>query len=60
MRGKRESQPPMFFAIHVESRIRCDHSLRPLKRMIDEELAKMSPLFDAAYSVTVRPGIPPK
>ena len=39
MRGKRDTQPPMFFAIHVEDRIRPDHPLRPLKRMIDEELA---------------------
>jgi transposase len=60
MRGKRDTQPPMFFVIDVESRIRPDHPLRPLKRMIDEELAKMSPLFDAAYSGTGRPGVPPE
>src|ERR1700709_252851 len=60
MRGKRDTQPPMFFVIDVESRIRPDHPLRPLKRMIDEELAKMSALFDAAYSGTGRPGVPPE
>ena len=60
MRGKRESQPPMFFVIDVEARVRPDHPLRPLKRTIDEELAKMSPLFDAAYSDNGRPGVPPE
>lgn len=60
MRGKRDNQPPMFFVIDVENRIRSDHPLRPLKQMIDEELAKMSSLFDAAYSDTGRPGVPPE
>ncbi|HLL63751.1 MAG TPA: IS5 family transposase [Propionibacteriaceae bacterium] len=60
MRGKRDTQPPMFFAINVEDRIRPDHPLRPLKRMIDEELAALSPLFDAAYAADGRPGVPPE
>jgi transposase/IS5 family transposase len=60
MRGKRDSRPPMFFVIDVESRIRTDHPLRPLKRMIDEELTRMSPRFDAAYSDNGRPGVPPE
>ncbi len=60
MRGKQETQPPMFFAINVESRIRPDHPLRPLKKMIDEELAMMSAVFDAAYSKEGRPSVPPE
>ena len=60
MRGKRDTQPPMFFAINVEDRFRADHPLRPLMRMIDEELARLSPLFDAAYSAEGRPGVPPE
>ena len=60
MRGKRETQPPMFFAINVEDRVRPDHPLRPLKKMVDEELARMGGLFDAAYSDTGRPGVPPE
>jgi|ERR1700733_1533576 len=60
MRGQQESQPPMFFVIHVEDRIRPDHPLRPVKKMVDEELARMSRLFDAAYSDTGRPGVPPE
>ena len=60
MRGQQESQPPMFFVIHVEDRIRANHPLRPIKKMIDEELARMDRLFDAAYSDTGRPGVPPE
>lgn len=60
MRGKPDTQLPMFFVIDVERRIRADHPLRPLKRMIDEELVTMSRLFDAAYSGTGRPGVPPE
>src|SRR5271168_3023966 len=60
MRGQQESQPPMFFAIHVEDRVRPDHPLRPIKKIVDEELLRMSRLFDAAYADTGRPGVPPE
>lgn len=60
MRGQKDSQGPMFFAFCVEDRIRPDHPLRPIKKMVDEELARMSDLFDKAYSDTGRPGVPPE
>ena len=60
MRGKPDSQPPMFFAIHVEDRIRRDHPLRSIKKMVDQELSRMSRRFDAAYAETGRPGVPPE
>jgi transposase len=60
MRGQTESQPPMFFAIRVEDRIRVDHPLRAVKTMVDQELSRMDRLFDAAYSDTGRPGVPPE
>lgn len=60
MRGKRENQPPVFFAIFIEDRICPDHPLRPLKKMIDQELAKMSALFDSAYSSVGRPSVLPE
>ena len=37
-----------------------DHPLRALKRMCDEALARMSPLFDSMYSTIGRPSIPPE
>jgi len=60
MRGKPESQPPMFFAICVEDRVRTDHPLRPIKRMVDEELSRMSRRFSVAYAETGRPSVPPE
>nr|WP_145357499.1 IS5 family transposase [Alienimonas californiensis] len=50
----------MFFSIDLESRIRADHPLRPLKQVVDRILAGMSERFAAAYSRTGRPGVPPE
>lgn len=50
----------MFFAINVEDRVPADHPLRPIKRMVDEELAKLAPVFASAYSTTGRPSVPPE
>jgi transposase len=60
MRGQGESAGRMFYAIDVESRIRTDHPLRPIKSRVDAELRRMSPLFDQAYGRTGRPGIAPE
>lgn len=60
MRGASDPNHVMFFAIDVEGLIRADHPLRPIKRMMDEELAKMDALFDKAYSGTGRPSVPPE
>ena len=60
MRGKQPRQPAMFFAINVEDRIGPAHPLRPIKRMVDEELARMSPLFNDAYADIGRPSVPPE
>jgi transposase len=60
MRGKHPEQPVMFFAINMEDRIGPAHPLRPIKKMVDEELARMSPLFNDAYANTGRPSVPPE
>jgi len=60
MRGASDPKSVMFFAIDVEGLIRPDHPLRPLKGMMDQELAKMDALFEAAYSDTGRPSVPPE
>lgn len=60
MRGKRNRQPNMFYALNVEDRIRPDHPLRTIKKLVDEDLAKMSRLFNQAYADTGRPSIPPE
>ena len=60
MRGKRERQGGMFYVIDLEDRVRPDHPLRAIKGMVDAELAKMSRLFDRAYSDKGRPSVPPE
>jgi transposase len=50
----------MFFAINVEDRIGPAHPLRPIKKMVDEELARMNPLFEKAYASVDRPSVPPE
>jgi transposase len=60
MRGRRDSQPILFYAIDVEDRIRPDHPLRPIKVAVDGILAGLSDRFDAAYSSIGRPGVPPE
>jgi transposase len=50
----------MFYVIDLESRVRADHPLRAIKKMVDAELAGMGHLFNAAYSGTGRPSVPPE
>jgi transposase len=60
MRGRRDPQPSLFYAIDVEARIRPDHPLRPIKAAVDRILAGLTDRFDAAYSPVGRPGVPPE
>lgn len=61
MRGQFDSQAVLFTAaVDLETRIRADHPLRAIKRMVDEDLRKMSRRFDAAYADEGRPSVPPE
>lgn len=60
MRGRVDEQPPLFHVFSVEDRIRPDHPLRDVKRRVDAILAAMGPQFEAAYSRTGRPSVPPE
>jgi len=60
MRGHADWQLPMFHTFEVEDRIRPDHPLRDIKRRADRILATLHARFDAAYSSTGRPSIPPE
>lgn len=50
----------MFYVIDVEARIRADHPLRPIRRVVDEILLELGPLFQACYSEVGRPSVPPE
>lgn len=61
MRGKADPQSILFMAnIDLEGRVPSDHPLRPIKRMVDADLAAMSDRFDDAYSKDGRPSVPPE
>ena len=60
MRGNPKLQNPMFFLANTEERLAKEHPLRAIKRRADEVLKRMSRDFEAAYSETGRPSIPPE
>lgn len=60
MRGHTDHQLPLFHTFEVEDRIRSDHPLRDIKRRTDRILAALHPRFEAAYSTTGRPSVPPE
>src|SRR3990172_11595329 len=60
MRGDRNLQNPMFFVANTEERLAADHPLGAIKRQADEVLKAMRGEFEAAYSETGRPSIPPE
>lgn len=60
MRGDDPRNDSMFSYVTPEARVRADHPLRPIRRMTDAALARLSPRFDRLYSTTGRPSIPPE
>src|SRR5436190_23226649 len=60
MRGDDPRHDGMFSYITPEARVRPDHPLRPIRRMTDVALARLSARFDRLYSTTGRPSIPPE
>ena len=58
MRGDDPRHEAMFSYVTPEARVRPDHPLRPIRRMTDAALARLSPRFDRLYSTTGRPSIP--
>jgi transposase len=60
MRGHADPQLPLFHTFEVEDRIRSDHPLRDIKRRTDRILDALHARFEAAYSATGRPSVPPE
>src|SRR3970040_1356991 len=60
MRGDDPRHDGMFSYVTPETRVRADHPLRPIRRMTDAALQRLSSRFDALYSTTGRPSIPPE
>jgi transposase len=60
MRGTDSKQATMLTLISPEKRVPASHPLRPIKKLAEEALARLSPLFDEMYSAVGRPSIPPE
>jgi transposase-like protein DUF772 len=60
MRGVDHQQSGMFSYISAERRVPKDHPLRAIRVMVDAALKESSWRFDAVYSSSGRPSIPPE
>jgi transposase len=60
MRGKDTKQSSMLMLMSPEARVPATHPLRAIKKLADEALATLSPVFDAMYAAEGRPSIPPE
>lgn len=61
MRGSDQRSGALFSYVDLESRVRPDHPLRPIRIIANEALVALSADFDAIYAAGVgRPSIPPE
>jgi len=60
MRGRVDPQGDIYHIFNIHDLIPADHPLREIKQRADRVLAGMSRDFNAAYSKTGRPSIPPE
>lgn len=60
MRGDLTSQQALFSYLSPEARVPATHPWRPIKAIADLVLQKLSSTFEAMYSQTGRPSIPPE
>ena len=60
MRGQDESSGNLFSYIDLEDRVPAKHPLRMIRGIVNEVLETLSGEFEAMYSYTGRPLIPPE
>ena len=60
MRGFDKQQSAMFSYVSPEARVPLNHPLRPIRKMVDEALEALSPVFDQMYASFGRPSIAPE
>jgi len=59
MRGRTDQQTSMML-INPESRVPADHPIRRIRKLADEALNGLSPVFDEIYAEGGRPSVPPE
>ncbi len=60
MRGSDERTGALFSYVDLESRVRKDHPLRPIRRLVNEALLALECEFSSLYSGLGRPSIAPE
>lgn len=60
MRGREDGGAGLFSYVRLEERVPADHPLRAVRALADEALAGLHKRFEALYSNTGRPSIPPE
>ena len=60
MRGSDEQPGYLFSYVSAEARVPADHPLRPVRRLVDEALRRLSPRFERLYVRWGRPSIAPE
>ena len=60
MRGSDERTGALFSYVDLESRVRKDHPLRTIRRLVNEALSALEGEFAALYSGLGRPSIAPE
>jgi transposase len=60
VRGDDQQTGHLFSYLSPEQRVPKDHPLRPVRDMTDAALRRLSPRFEALYSHTGRPSVPPE
>ncbi len=60
MRGEIIGQASMLSLLTPDHLVPADHPIRRIKPQVDAALAELSAVFDAMYSTTGRPSIPPE
>lgn len=60
MRGGDERTEGLFSDVSCEARVPSGHPLRPIRGIVDEALAVLSPEFERLHSRIGRPSIPPE
>ncbi len=60
MRGKVDTQASLFSCVDMESRIPKRHPIRAIRRIVDEALGGMEPVFARMCPDGGRPSIPPE
>ncbi len=60
MRGDDRSRGSLFSYVDIEDRVPADHPLRPIRGIVNDVLADLPGEFEALYSHTGRPPVPPE